>query len=231
MNERTSHQEDALILDLADIGAGAFSVDRERRIVSWNRAAEVLLGFEAGQVLGRRCAEVLHGCTRAPDGVCRRDCVAALSGASGARQPLGTFEAHVATRDGGERWISLGALEARTIGGQRRLVHIFRDVSQYHVLDDSVARAFTPPPTSQPNMPPSDEAVSLVSGAGTANQLTPREMEALKLLACGLGTREIAETLGISRVTARNHVTKVMDKLGVRTRLQAVIVAAQLHLI
>jgi DNA-binding NarL/FixJ family response regulator len=135
----------------------------------------------------------------------------------------------VATGNGGERWISLSTLEARTLGGQRRVVHVFRDVSHYHVLDDSVPRMRSPVSSRPPIASrPEDSAPPVL---GVANQLTPREMEALKLLACGLGTREIADTLGISRVTARNHVTKVMDKLGVRTRLQAVIVAAQLRLI
>lgn len=61
--------------------------------------------------------------------------------------------------------------------------------------------------------------------------LTPREREVLRLLACGLATDEIAKTLSISRLTARNHVNKVIEKLGVSSRLQAVVVASQRNLI
>jgi len=61
--------------------------------------------------------------------------------------------------------------------------------------------------------------------------LTPREREVLRLLACGLATDDIAKTLSISRLTARNHVNKVIEKLGVSSRLQAVVVASQRNLI
>jgi DNA-binding NarL/FixJ family response regulator len=65
----------------------------------------------------------------------------------------------------------------------------------------------------------------------TLEHLTPREHEVLKLLAQGMATIEIATALGISRVTARNHVTRVIEKLGVKTRLQAVLAASHLGLI
>ena len=51
-----------------------------------------------------------------------------------------------------------------------------------------------------------------------ANQLTPRQMEVLHLLAIGLTDREIAETLVISERTVHKHVENIRDKLGVRTR-------------
>jgi DNA-binding CsgD family transcriptional regulator len=58
-------------------------------------------------------------------------------------------------------------------------------------------------------------------------QLTPRELEVLRLLATGMGTTQIAATLSISRITARNHVTNVMEKLGATSRVQAVALASQ----
>lgn len=61
--------------------------------------------------------------------------------------------------------------------------------------------------------------------------LTQRELEVLRLLGAGHSTDEIARELSITRVTARNHVNKLLDKLGVNSRLQAVVVASQLRLI
>jgi DNA-binding NarL/FixJ family response regulator len=52
--------------------------------------------------------------------------------------------------------------------------------------------------------------------------LTPREREALELLAQGLSNRQIAERLGISEHTAKFHVASVCGKLGVSTRTEAV---------
>ncbi|MBI4329208.1 MAG: response regulator transcription factor [Chloroflexi bacterium] len=61
--------------------------------------------------------------------------------------------------------------------------------------------------------------------------LTRRELEVLRLLADGLSTQVIGETLHISPVTARNHVTNALVKLGAKSRLQAVIYASQRQII
>ncbi|MEA2380937.1 MAG: hypothetical protein QOH72_908 [Solirubrobacteraceae bacterium] len=53
--------------------------------------------------------------------------------------------------------------------------------------------------------------------------LSPREREVLQLLAEGLGSSEIAERLYISLRTERNHVASIFAKLGVHSRLQAVV--------
>jgi len=52
--------------------------------------------------------------------------------------------------------------------------------------------------------------------------LTPREAEVLRLLAEGLGNKEIASRLGISEHTVKFHVASVMGKLGAGTRTEAV---------
>jgi DNA-binding NarL/FixJ family response regulator len=53
--------------------------------------------------------------------------------------------------------------------------------------------------------------------------LTPRETEVYDLLAKGYSNREIATELFISEVTAKVHVRKILKKLGVRSRTEAVI--------
>lgn len=58
--------------------------------------------------------------------------------------------------------------------------------------------------------------------------LSPREREVLALVAQGGTNREIAERLVISEVTARNHVSHILEKLGVRRRSEAAALAAQL---
>jgi DNA-binding NarL/FixJ family response regulator len=58
-------------------------------------------------------------------------------------------------------------------------------------------------------------------------QLTPRERELLQLLAEGLDDAAMAERLGISLKTVRNHMVKLLNKLGVHSRLQAVVLAAR----
>ena len=55
--------------------------------------------------------------------------------------------------------------------------------------------------------------------------LTPRQGEALRYLAAGCSTRQIADTMGLSVETVRNHIRAVLRKLGAHSRLAAVAVA------
>jgi two-component system, NarL family, nitrate/nitrite response regulator NarL len=61
--------------------------------------------------------------------------------------------------------------------------------------------------------------------------LTPREREVLSLMAAGSSSREIASTLGISYATVRTHIRALGNKLGVHSKLQAVVKARELALI
>ena len=67
-------------------------------------------------------------------------------------------------------------------------------------------------------------------GEGTST-LSEREKEVLTLVAEGLTNKEIAERLIISEHTARNHVSHILDKLGVNRRSQAATYAAQYGLL
>jgi len=56
-------------------------------------------------------------------------------------------------------------------------------------------------------------------------ELTPREKEVLKLIATGASNREIAQELYISEGTVKNHVTNILNRLNLRDRTQAAIIA------
>jgi DNA-binding NarL/FixJ family response regulator len=59
------------------------------------------------------------------------------------------------------------------------------------------------------------------------SRLTRREREVLQALADGLNDREIAERLHISTETVRTHMVNILRKLGVDSRLQALVFAAR----
>ncbi len=66
-----------------------------------------------------------------------------------------------------------------------------------------------------------DDVVAPVSSAGRDLGLTPREVEVLGHLAAGHTDREIAEALYISRKTASVHVSNLLRKLDVASRVEA----------
>ncbi len=87
-----------------------------------------------------------------------------------------------------------------------------------------------------------DEALELLRVAGRSRELdyealqaikrlTLRELEVLRVLAEGLSDQEIAERLHVSTGTVRNHFVNIFKKLGVHSRLQALVFAARYGLV
>jgi DNA-binding NarL/FixJ family response regulator len=92
------------------------------------------------------------------------------------------------------------------------------------LLAPSVTRRLIRAYTAQPQ-PPSAQPI-----AGL-NELTTRELQILKLVAIGLNNSEIAQSLQLSPLTAKTHVSRILTKLGARDRVQLVVMAYQSHLI
>jgi RNA polymerase sigma factor (sigma-70 family) len=62
-------------------------------------------------------------------------------------------------------------------------------------------------------------------------RLTPREKEVLRLMAEGTSSRDIASHLGISYTTVRTHIRSLGSKLGVHSKLEAIVKARELALV
>jgi PAS domain S-box-containing protein len=66
-------------------------------------------------------------------------------------------------------------------------------------------------------------------GTAPPPQLTPRQVEVLRLLEQGRSTKQIASELHLSTETVRNHIRRIFQALGVHSRLEAVAAARLVH--
>lgn len=71
------------------------------------------------------------------------------------------------------------------------------------------------------------EVASRLASRKTFEELTPRELQVLKILATGLANKEIAEVLSITEYTVKDHLKNILGKLRVSDRTEAVTTAVQ----
>jgi DNA-binding NarL/FixJ family response regulator len=91
------------------------------------------------------------------------------------------------------------------------------------LLAPSVTRRVIEEFARRPRARPGDQAA--------LDELTPRELEVLKLIARGLSNTEIAGSLFVSETTVKTHVAHILMKLELRDRVQAVVLAYESGLV
>jgi PAS domain S-box-containing protein len=195
---------------LAGIGEGGFVVGADGRILLWNAAAERTLGYAARDVIGRRCDQVFGVPGAGRDGPCPG---CGLLCAPGSGKPAKTFEMEAITRAGKRVWLGVSVVAVSACGNVT--VHLFHDATKLRHLADFVRDGAAPSPGPD----------------GSGRTLSPRELDVLRLLVAGAGTRTAAERLHVSLATVRNHVQSIFRKLEVHSRVEAVAYANRHRLI
>ena len=211
------------------IAEGFFAVDGNQRIVHWNETAEQMLGQSAAEVLGKPCHEVFAGRDAQNFRFCRPNCPVTQNARRG--RPTQDYDVVAKRPDGRNMWANVSVMILKRPHEAPLVIHTFRDVTERRRIEAFARRALeslreieSPPPgepepeTEEPRPTP-------------APPLSRREMQVLQLMAVGLATKDIAGHLGVRPITARNHITHVITKLGAGNRLQAVLYATRRHLI
>src|SRR5512140_3303745 len=202
--------DDALDL-IAATASAACGIDRRNRIVYWNDSATALLGWQAGEVLGKKCYDAFAGRDLFGNFCCFQDCGVAVGALRG--ESPEPFVMDVRSREGAPVRLITRTLAFPSPGAAYScLIHLFEN-GDATALSAIVVRAkaavaerrepFAGPP--QPSL-----------------TLSPRERQILGLLAEGYGSVNIAARLNLSHATIRNHVQHLLRRMDVHSQVEAV---------
>ncbi|HYW72390.1 MAG TPA: LuxR C-terminal-related transcriptional regulator [Pyrinomonadaceae bacterium] len=202
---------------LDSTGDPAFAVESEGTIMAWNAAAESLFGRSAAEAVGQSCGDMLKGRDECGD-FCSENCAVRQSIEN--HRPIGNFDLEVETAKG-RQWCNVSVLTADDSGSTRPLaIHVVRPIDLRKRLEILV-RDFVVTNTS---VTP-ESAVALISSTRAPAkdaELSPREVEILRLLAQGAASKAVGAKLNISAATVNNHVQHILKKLGAHNRLEAI---------
>jgi PAS domain S-box-containing protein len=172
---------------LATAADGAFAMTGEGRITLWNPAAARITGYEAPQVLGRRCCDVfVLGLVPAP----RSD------QGRWAGRDLRSADHRQAGRP---IWVNMSTVVLPVADGPApRVIRMFRDIT---AVKDVLALI-------------RHRLAGIADADDPIGRLTRREVEVLRSMASGATNRALAERLHVSPATIRNHTHHIFEKLG-----------------
>lgn len=199
-----------LLVAFERTGDGVYAVDYAQNIVFWNPTAERLLGHKAGDVIGRKCFDIIAGGDYLGHPFCSSDCDVIECARRGYAPP--NYDVRTNSSRGESRWLNMSIV---VLTGKKKrstlTVHLFRDITVER------RRALHAPVQARS---PAEEEDAL-------GRLTRREAEVLQCVSMGMTNRQAAAALGVSEATIRNHIVHLLSKLGVHSKLEAVLFAGR----
>lgn len=200
-----------------------FGIDGDQRVIFWNQACENLTGVSATQAVGSLCHEMLQGHEPSGRPFCRANCPLGQLAKGG--PPPSAFSMRIPARDGGKIQLNIGTLLIPSpVDEEWMVVHVMR---RGHCK--SPAGLFAGDDPGRDNVGKEHQKDTAEHASHDLCLLTEREREILRLLTHGLATDAISRHLHISITTVRNHIQRLMAKLNVHSRIEAVTCAHRQH--
>lgn len=204
----------------------AIATDADNRVISLNRAARELLGYDARAARGRNLHELVQARDTYGNRLSARHY--AFFDMVSNSEPVRSFDIEVRRASGDPLRVAVSVIVVLEAGhGEYELVYQLRPIYRRRKADEAIERILAARGTT-------DEDPLSLRGNETrakAPKLTPRQIEILRLMASGAQAQEMASVLGISVNTVRTHIQRVLRRLGVHSQLEAVAAAFRERLI
>ena len=188
-----------------------FAINERNRIVFWNKPLSRLLGWTYDDVAGKSCGNVLAGNDCFGNRYCCDACPIVSIAQRG--EPVRQFGLTFRTKEDDYLPVDVAVIKF-TLPATKSVVlaHVVQLARQ--------AQAVEPP---QPAYTGHADA--------RVRELTTREIEVLGMLAAGQNATDVANHLGISPLTARNHIQHIFEKLEVHSKAEAVAFAYKMRVV
>jgi PAS domain S-box-containing protein len=188
-----------------------FVINERHRVVFWNKPLQRLLGWTYDDVAGKACANILAGNDQFGNRYCCESCPIVSIAQRG--EPIRQFALSYRSKEGG--------YVAVDVAVTKFLLPATKSIVMAHVVQPArPVEAVAPPRPAH-----AEHADARV------RELTSREIEVLGMLASGQNATDVANHLGISPLTARNHVQHIFAKLEVHSKAAAVAFAYKMRVV
>jgi len=181
-----------------------FTVSADGKVLSVNAFGGQQLGYSPDELVGRSVLEVFHEEDK-------QDVTEQLAACVQSPGEMRHWEFRKVRKDGEVIWVKEAARATLGAAGETIVLIVCEDITARKRVEDDLARA----------REELERKVELQVKSEAAYGLTFRELTVLHLVATGSSDKEMAETLGISRLTVSKHVANVLTKMGAATRSEA----------
>lgn len=191
------------------LGVATWVSGPDGRIVYANERAEQMLDVSIPEVMGRPCYEMVQGKDASGEPWCKAHCQ--VEQKVSADQEIEPYTMRV-EGEKGEHWVQMLVIpfDNEEAGGTC-LAHCAFNVDRQHLIESYLDRIAARTPLNL------EREFDL-----SRSRLSKRETEVLEMLVEDENLYSIAEKLGVSYYTVRNHVQHILGKMGVHSTLEAV---------